>query len=66
MPAPVTPADLREMRAAGEWSQAELAALLGIAMNTVSRWERGELRPPPYVRYAIAWLVAKRKEYNDG
>lgn len=59
MTAPVTPTDLREMRAAGKWSQAELAELLGVAMNTVSRWERGEITPPPYLRFAIAWLLAQ-------
>jgi transcriptional regulator with XRE-family HTH domain len=34
-------------------TQAALAALLGVASNTVARWERGERRPPLYLIAAL-------------
>jgi len=48
-----TPAAIRSLRTRGgtaygldrRWTQAELAALVGVAQNTVARWERGERVP---------------------
>ena len=37
------PIDLRRRREALRLSQAELGQALGVARNTVARWERGEL-----------------------
>ena len=39
----VGPADLLWRRKALHMSQAELGRALGVARNTVARWERGEL-----------------------
>jgi DNA-binding XRE family transcriptional regulator len=35
------------------YSQARLGEALGIRSNTVARWERGELRMPPYLDLAL-------------
>ena len=45
---PVTGPELRAAREALGWSQAVLAACLGVRQATVSRWETAELpiRPP--------------------
>jgi DNA-binding transcriptional regulator YiaG len=37
------PSDLRRLRRRLKLSQAGFAALVGVASNTVARWERGEL-----------------------
>ena len=39
----MTPNDLRRLRRRLHLSQAGFAALVGVAPNTVARWERGEL-----------------------
>lgn len=47
-------------------SQTELAALLGVHPMTVSRWERGVLKPTPYQRalleafYRACWVSGVR------
>lgn len=38
-------------------SQDEFAGLLGVASNTVARWERGDLRPPLVAELAARYLV---------
>ncbi len=38
-------------------SQAELGELLGVAGNTVARWERGELVPPKVAVLAAEYLL---------
>lgn len=43
------------------WSQARLADALSHGRDrvhpmTVSKWERDESKPPPYLRLALAWL----------
>ncbi|HLL37653.1 MAG TPA: helix-turn-helix domain-containing protein [Streptomyces sp.] len=38
-------ADIRSAREARGWDQAELARLLGVGQQTVSRWERGQTSP---------------------
>jgi predicted ATPase/DNA-binding CsgD family transcriptional regulator len=54
------PAELRARRRALALSQAGLAKILGVAPNTVARWERGELRTadPSRVRAALGRLEA--------
>ncbi len=39
----MTGADLKRRRRRLKLTQAELAKLIGVAKNTVARWERGEL-----------------------
>lgn len=45
-----------EMRLALGWTQAHLAAALGVDSGTISRWERGEREAPPYLLAAIEHL----------
>lgn len=40
----MTPAQLKSLRAALGWSQQRLADEMGVARNTVNRWEMGERR----------------------
>lgn len=48
----MTPAALRAIRRRLGWTQAELAEAIGIASNTVARYERGELGiPEPTARF---------------
>lgn len=42
-------------------SQAQLAAKLGVDVMTVSRWERGEREPAPYLTLALQHLICETK-----
>jgi transcriptional regulator with XRE-family HTH domain len=55
------PADLLGRRNALRMSQAELGRALGVARNTVARWERGELemRHAELIALALDRLEAK-------
>jgi len=50
----MTAGDVRTCRAKLHISQAELAQLLGVHSLTVSKWERGKLRPTAYQAALIA------------
>ena len=52
----------REIRVAAGASQAQVAAELGAATNTVSRWETGSRRPSGEVRVAYARLLEDLRE----
>jgi transcriptional regulator with XRE-family HTH domain len=54
----VTPTQLAAAREALHLSQAELARQLGVAANTVNRWERGTREIPPYLRLALVGIKA--------
>ena len=49
---------IREWRRASGWSQKRLAAALDVPVNTVARWERGEMRVqhPTILRLALERL----------
>lgn len=49
----MTPTDLRTWRLRAGLTQLELAAALGIASLTLSRWERGAQTIPPYLELAL-------------
>src|SRR5262245_6242180 len=55
------PRDLREQRSRLGMSQAALAAALGVARNTIARWERNELeiRHPELVQTALDRLATE-------
>jgi len=61
----VTPTDLVEARDQLRLSQVGLARALGIAANTVNRWEAGTRSIPPYLPLAIYGLRHHRHEYHD-
>lgn len=49
----LNPVSLREWRTAHDYTQAELAAVLGVAHTTLNRWECGE-RDAPWVMLELA------------
>lgn len=53
---------LRALRRKLNWTQAQLADALGVAANTVARYERGELKIPEPVARLTNRLV---KEQGD-
>ncbi len=53
---------LREWRQQNEYSQAQLAKVLGVDVMTVSRWERGVREIPSFLHLALAYLELKGKE----
>lgn len=61
----VTASQLTEAREALHLSQAELARQLGVAANTVNRWEAGTRKIPPYLWLALEGLNHQHcKEYQ--
>jgi len=46
-------------------SQAGLGELLGVAGNTVARWERGELVPPKVAELAAEYLSMTQPKKGD-
>jgi len=46
-------------------SQQELAQMLEVSVSTVSKWERGAVRPQPRHRWALR-RMATRKRYRQG
>jgi transcriptional regulator with XRE-family HTH domain len=53
--------NIRTLRLEAGLTQARLAALLKVDKNTVARWERDEMQPPPYVEAAIKYVLKKRE-----
>lgn len=51
------PESIRAYRNRTGLTQAQLAAALGVDTGTVARWERGELKPPPYLWRALEHLT---------
>ncbi len=51
------PRKIHQIRKRLGLSQAELGQLLGVAGNTVARWERGELVPPKVAVLAAEYLL---------
>lgn len=56
---------LREWRQQNEYSQAQLAKVLGVDVMTVSRWERGVREIPSFLHLALAYLELKGKEIQS-
>lgn len=55
----ITAEEIRRMRTAAGLTQTQLGEILGVAKNTVSRWERGECRPR--MEYVAALLRMRRE-----
>ncbi len=55
------PIDLKKWRKKNNYSQSQLAGVLGVATLTVSRWERGDREIPSFLHLALA-CTGKRKE----
>jgi DNA-binding transcriptional regulator YiaG len=58
----MTPIALRQLRRRLGLSQAKFSALVGVASNTVARWERGELGMKPTTARLIELVTAKMKK----
>jgi transcriptional regulator with XRE-family HTH domain len=58
----VTGEDIRRERENLGLTQGQLAELLGVALNTVSRWETGQRTPHPLVLKAIQTVFAEVRE----
>jgi len=52
----MTPAELKETRESLRLSQVDLARALGVAANTVNRWEAGSRSIPPYLSLALTGI----------
>lgn len=50
---------VRELRAANEWSQADLAGLLGVSRQTVNAIETGRYAPSLRLAFAVARLFGR-------
>jgi transcriptional regulator with XRE-family HTH domain len=48
--------ELKDRRLKFQLSQEELGSMLNVAGNTVARWERGEMKIPPYLHLALETL----------
>ena len=54
--------ELRELRAAREWSQADLAERLGVSRQTINAIETGKYDPSLELAFRIAKLFKARIE----
>jgi putative transcriptional regulator len=59
---------LRELRAAREWSQGDLADALGVSRQSINALETGKFDPSLPLAFRIARLFGKRIEdvFDDG
>lgn len=57
----VEPLDVKKIREAYDLSQAELAALLGISVDTLQNWEQGRRQPAGPAKVLLR-VVAKHPE----
>lgn len=55
----MTPDELKAKRLSLNLSQGELAKALGVSVNTVARWERGEMNIHPLLSRAILTVRPK-------
>lgn len=58
--------ELKSRRRQLTLTQAALAARLGVAVTTVSRWETGETPIPPYLTMAMKYLALELEEERRG
>jgi DNA-binding transcriptional regulator YiaG len=56
------PEDLRKWRERTGYSQGQLARVLEVDVMTVSRWERGIMQAPSYLKWALTYLELKGEE----
>lgn len=57
----VTPDELKTWREKHNLLQAELAEMLGVFWLTISKWENGVQKIPPYLHLALAELARRIK-----
>lgn len=54
--------ELRQWRERNGYSQGRLARILEVDVMTVSRWERGIMRIPSFLKLALAYIELKGDE----
>jgi transcriptional regulator with XRE-family HTH domain len=58
----MNPEEIRKKRLALGLKQDELGDKLGVARNTVSRWELGDVEPPAYLERALRDLAREMQQ----
>jgi len=58
----MSPDDLKRWREKTGYSQGRLARVLGVDVMTVSRWERGIMQVPSFLKWALAYIELKGEE----
>ena len=61
----MTPQELLIWRDRKGFSQAGLANILGVTVQTVYRWERGTREIPPFLHLALGYLELKGGELSE-
>ncbi len=51
--------NIKEIRKAKDWTQAELAYHLGVTTTTIANWEQGVSRPSPLAQRQLDRLARK-------
>ncbi len=60
------PKELKAWRKKNSYSQTRLAVALGVAPNTVARWERGlRERIPPFLHLALKYMEREKGERHE-
>jgi transcriptional regulator with XRE-family HTH domain len=57
----MTPNELRKIRQRLRWTQEKLANAVGVARNSVARWERGEMAISEPAARLIRMIAAQNK-----
>ena len=63
-PTKMTGAEIRTAREARGWTQLELAQAIGVAFETVSRWEKGRMRLRRTSEVAVRAVLEAGKELS--
>ena len=56
------PKELIKWRERTGYSQVQLATVLGVDVMTVSRWERGIMQVPSFLKWALAYVELRGEE----
>lgn len=51
---------LKTLRQQYEWSQEDLARMLGVSFSTVNRWENGKSKPSRLAQKEISALIGRK------
>ena len=56
--------ELKKWRSSNNYSQSQLARVLGVDVMTISRWERGERKVPSFLALALRALELEGGDVN--
>lgn len=57
--------EIKELRLKMDMSQEDFARLLGVKLQSISRWELGKTFPGPKARRELKKLIAKRRNLKN-